>query len=960
MILTRIMLFGLDMQIVKMYNAHENSHFSKMNDITPSAESNTAQQCDTNPPKWVMYYAVKDDVQQGPYNEAELHAQVACGALPPDAPVWTEGMNTWQPYNQVFTATAPEGVTPPPLPNAAHIDIEGLKKRMCGMARRLMALLCPFLKKATAVSMNTVKSGVRKVREHDWDETLKKTKETLDKGRGEAGKLVGKCRSRKFVKWVKISAVAVVCIAVGGGCLFAWLRIVRGIDEKIKQAERQIAKWDNAPEAIATLARVGKWGNNEQKYRCAMAMLEFSDDTKDEEAAKGGVVFLEKLASSRYKDSADKLKNYLLSTGCVRIGDDFVNWLIDRGHATAALGLARYYYGYPKKEEALRWYAKADALHVSLTPEDAYHAADACREHAPKQMEQWMIKAAKNSGKYMAELGRLYFMGDVLPKDEAKANKYYKMAAKKNKRYLCELGALYLTENSPAYDVDKGIQCFKTAAEKGCMEGQLTMGYLYWYGIYVPQDRKEALKWCESVAWEKLMKDVPKNFSYGYLTVSEAGEMKSDDGKNKGWSIPVKKLCEDIGAALAKGDGVEKNAEKALQWYETYGALDNGKSKDYALYSQKKVAEAEGDAYAEGSGVKQNWKKAVEWYTKYGEDTAPGKLGRCYLNGTGVAKDIKKAISLLEKGDKLYLAQLYLEGKKIPANIPNALKIYIKEKAYGKLGEIYEQGGACVRDTDAAIYWYRQALENGDNQIAPVALRRLGEDVPDASQLSEKAEKGDAEAQYRFALCYLLGLGVERNKDLAETWFLRAVDQDYLPAMYELVSRDLGVYSILGKEGMTLIETACSRGYMPAIYMLGKHHVDYSSELPMYTSSNEYPIRLSTGVRLLRRAADEGDSVEACSYLARLYEVGHHVFRGEKVDWDKHKARKYTLRAAALGDVDCMEKIALENDREKYVSDSLRLKYLRKAAAKGSERAMDYMAEHGIPFNRLAKGEEVN
>ena len=50
----------------------------------------------------VLYYVLVDGIQQGPYIEAALHAQVAAGLLPADVMVWAEGMQEWKAHNLVF------------------------------------------------------------------------------------------------------------------------------------------------------------------------------------------------------------------------------------------------------------------------------------------------------------------------------------------------------------------------------------------------------------------------------------------------------------------------------------------------------------------------------------------------------------------------------------------------------------------------------------------------------------------------------------------------------------------------------------------------------------------------------------------------------------------------------------------------------------------------------------------
>lgn len=74
----------------------------------------------------MRYYHVclSDGSQYGPYDEESLQNMVANGQIPANCNVWTEGMATWLPYSQVFTAPALPPVPPaapalPPVPSAA-------------------------------------------------------------------------------------------------------------------------------------------------------------------------------------------------------------------------------------------------------------------------------------------------------------------------------------------------------------------------------------------------------------------------------------------------------------------------------------------------------------------------------------------------------------------------------------------------------------------------------------------------------------------------------------------------------------------------------------------------------------------------------------------------------------------------------------------------------------------------
>lgn len=53
------------------------------------------------PPKPVLYYALKDGEQTGPYDVAKLKELITAGELANDVHVWTEGMSEWKAFSEV-------------------------------------------------------------------------------------------------------------------------------------------------------------------------------------------------------------------------------------------------------------------------------------------------------------------------------------------------------------------------------------------------------------------------------------------------------------------------------------------------------------------------------------------------------------------------------------------------------------------------------------------------------------------------------------------------------------------------------------------------------------------------------------------------------------------------------------------------------------------------------------------
>lgn len=140
-----------------------------------------------------------------------------------------------------------------------------------------------------------------------------------------------------------------------------------------------------------------------------------------------------------------------------------------------------------------------------------------------------------------------------------------------------------------------------------------------------------------------------------------------------------------IGWMYHLGRGVDKNIQKAVEWYRK--AAKQGNS-----FAQVNL----GILHANGDGVEKDYGEAVKWYRKAVEKwNADGQnnLGWMYANGLGVTKDESKAV------------ELYL----MSANQGNVL-------AMENLASMYEGGKGVPRDTVEAAKWRRAATEAKNQQ----------------------------------------------------------------------------------------------------------------------------------------------------------------------------------------------------------------------------------------------------
>ena len=238
---------------------------------------------------------------------------------------------------------------------------------------------------------------------------------------------------------------------------------------------------------------------------------------------------------------------------------------------------------------------------------------------------------------------------------------------------------------------------------------------------------------------------------------------------------------------------------------------DGAYSKAYDLLhplAKKGYAEAQlrvGDCLATGRGVLfEDEKEAVKWYraaADLGLAEAQHRLFMCYRDGIGCERNRTNAAKWCRKAAEAGLDEamydmglLYLSGIGVRANAKSAYKWFHRSAELGELRAIY-MVGVCYRtgtgveqDEDEAARWQNKALEswrqlaNAGDVNAMLQLARLAEnedcDKEEAAKWYRKAaENGNATAQFKLALCYSRGEGVEEDGEVAAQWMLKAAEQ---------------------------------------------------------------------------------------------------------------------------------------------------------------------------------------
>jgi TPR repeat protein len=298
----------------------------------------------------------------------------------------------------------------------------------------------------------------------------------------------------------------------------------------------------------------------------------------------------------------------------------------------------------------------------------------------------------------------------------------------------------------------QAIECYKKASSLGNGLADYCIAYIYQDGI-PEKDYNNALKW--------------------YKMSAQKGCSKAE------WQI---------GLMYESGDGVPVDYNEALKWLKSGAKHGSSESMDLMGYM-----------YGRGEGVNKSYQDAMIWYRKgaeYGNSNCMLNIGYLYQNGNGVeVNNVEAAKWFLKACEKnrsqacVELAALYHNNNNpgIVQNFSEAMKYYLKAgknaQAYLELGWMYERGQSVNEDKNKAIFYYKKAIDMGNNW----ALFRLGDVYEDVDftekQVGEQTEnlavkyftlaanKGIKEAMEHLIDIYNYGYkSIKRDRSMEKYW----------------------------------------------------------------------------------------------------------------------------------------------------------------------------------------------
>ena len=512
---------------------------------------------------------------------------------------------------------------------------------------------------------------------------------------------------------------------------------------------------------------------------------------------------------------------YLEGNGCSKNISEAMEWLrtaADSGYSVSAAELSRLYRSnqfFPADMEEAVHYAVMAAEGEQpqwfeiFAIADMYRDGTGVEKDIQKALRLYKIAADNGEVHCMHNVGVLYSKTEYgIPRNIDKAITYFEKAGKlgyvkafenlknlykekypdnfkeyywaqisewakdNNPGVLTELGLLYCDKTEPEYDPEKGIEYIKQAADAGNPYGLFLISK-YYMNIGHP-DAEKYLK----LSIEK--GNTGSKTILGKLYVSQADDMNK---KMKGISLlkEVAKEINDPEAMLCLGEYEDKekwwtksaelgNRNAAYKLSEMY--IELNKYKDAETWIKKGIEQNDpifinlyADMLHDGiTGTEEERNKEYIYYEKtadmgdvYGAEMA----AVCYLYGEGGAPQNKeKAIKLLH---------FVIEKETSEARCAADVKL--------NLAMAYKMGGS-TQNFDLAVKYFKEGLneysaektglyENSVIELSDIYIRnnreRLGFDL-----LKKNVNMGLKRCNYYLAICYIDGIGTEKNYDKAE------------------------------------------------------------------------------------------------------------------------------------------------------------------------------------------------
>ncbi len=511
-----------------------------------------------------------------------------------------------------------------------------------------------------------------------------------------------------------------------------------------------------------------------------------------------------------------------------------------------------------------------------------------------------------------------------------------------NARY--RLAKMYFYGQGIDRDYEQARMWYGLAAAGGNAFAKCELGKMYQYGIGIDKDLQLGKEYCLDAYWKfRFMVADKVGFDIGkYVDEGKA----ISDGYSGDEDSCYLMYC--LGRMEYAGEGVERDYERAFQWYGLatqvghvhsnyclakmyYGG--EGVIQDYeqAKYFYEQAAQgrdkyayhALGKMYDNGIGTEQNYTKAAEYFTRASQENVPYadyRLAQMFAIGQGVEPDQELSQILYGKALKEFIeqekqqsdaivefriAEMYLRGIGVEQSIDEAVKwlTVCSEKenprAQFELAVLYQKRDFVQQDEEKAQSLYCAAL---------------------AGFLKEEENTPAASREYRIAGMFAKGNGTDQDAEKAFRWYVQAAENGHAHAAYRAAQ---ACYTGTGAEqdyteAVKWYEKAITGGDAYATYALGKMYRDgigvdgnaqtaYKYFLSAGELQHEFA-QYAVGKALLAGEGVAKNIPEAFNWFEKCAEKGNHFAEyqlavlfseGNGVPKDEIKAQRYYAAALA-------------------------------------------------------------
>lgn len=364
------------------------------------------------------------------------------------------------------------------------------------------------------------------------------------------------------------------------------------------------------------------------------------------------------------------------------------------------------------------------------------------------QAEKYLKAAADAEPLAALWLGQAYYQGAAgLPQNPILTARYLKKAAAGELPLAWNEYGICLQQGiGVAPDPQQAAELFQRAADGGHAMAALNLGNVHLLGLGLPVDRSKAVRYYRKAVDLKApgaKSSLGSCYLYGWgveKDIAKGIRLIREEAKEKNPTALVL-----LGVAYANGLGVPQDTAKAIECY-TEAAKTGNMEAEYLLGAQLL-----NDPGRRAEGVKWLVRAADR-----NEANAINRLGICYDNGIGVAKNPEKALELYRKAATFGL----------PIAIFNVGITLFGQPGHEQEGIALMQKAVTAGSPDAMLQLGRLYVDGHQPLKAdPVEAFRL---------FGLAAQQNVPEAFLELARCHALGIGTPEDLGKAKECYRKA------------------------------------------------------------------------------------------------------------------------------------------------------------------------------------------